>query len=179
MQHDLQDALERQLTAPSEAGPMDSLQHGILHLVVIGNYDSAKYEIERYVDALEIYPQFRVRTERYVGHCHDLISAIKMKRNFPGLNALSRSRQQELVDKVKGHFEELKYYLRKIEKVERELKLEDMRSTIWVVKTFFHTTFIVLTAAFLIELFGGLGSTFGLVFNDLVDKTMAILSKLI
>ena len=30
--------------------------------------------------------------------------AIKAKRNFPGLNSLTRSKQQELKEKVKEHF---------------------------------------------------------------------------
>jgi hypothetical protein len=49
----------------------------------------------------------------------------------------------------------LKHNLKHIERVEREHKLNDMRSTVWVVRTFAQVVTAILATAFLIDLEAG------------------------
>ncbi|RME17021.1 MAG: hypothetical protein D6797_03385 [Bdellovibrio sp.] len=174
VQTDLRSELKKHLNQHQVHG----LRQTILQQVVTANYEAAQRELDHYVDSLDEYPAFRPRTERYVRHAKDLINAIKSKRNFPGLSSLSKSKQQELIEKVLEHFDELKEYLKRLEKVERELKLEDMRSTVIVVKAFFHILFILVTIAFVNELLSGTGHTFSKVISDISNKLMELTMSL-
>jgi hypothetical protein len=116
-----------------DIGHVDGLRATILSFVASENYQRAMDELQRYVDSKYEYPKFAGRVERYVEYCGDLINAIKAKRSFPGMQYLSSTKQQELYDKAMGHFEELKATLRRIELVERELRLNDLHSTVYVV----------------------------------------------
>ena len=116
--------LERQRNSEIEAefqkkleskslGKIDSLRRVILEKVVNGDYELASSELERFVSLQSEYPTFEERTHRYVIHCQDVIGAISTKKNFPGLQTLPVSKQQEIYEKVMEHFEELKHYLKK------------------------------------------------------------------
>jgi len=146
MQEDLRRKLEE--SKRKDIGRMDSLRSSVLGLVVSENYERACEEMVAYVDLKTSFPAFQHRVERVVQHCSELIQAIETKRNFPGLAALSLAKQQEIHEKVLEHFEELKQHLRQIEKIEREFKLDDVRSTVWVVRSIVHG----LTAIFLVGL---------------------------
>ena len=142
-----------------DSGRMDSLRAGVLSLVVAESYERAAEELRAYVAARTEFPNYQERSSRYVEHCCDLIQAVQTKRNFPGLASLSMSKQQELHEKVLEHFEELKQNLVHIEKVEREHKLEDVRSTVWVVYALTLVTFAILVAGFLADIRSGVLSS--------------------
>jgi hypothetical protein len=154
-----------------DGGRVDSVRATILRLVVSENYDRAKVELEDYVEFKTAYPQFQERVSRHVQHCKDLIQAIETKRNFPGLASLSLAKQQELHDRVMGHFEELKQNLKHIEGVERDHKLNDVRSTVWVIQAICYVTFGIAASAFLLDLQSGLLSTAIYVASILLDDT--------
>ncbi|MEZ4872601.1 MAG: hypothetical protein R2827_10285 [Bdellovibrionales bacterium] len=65
----------------------------------------------------------------------DLIIAIKSKREFPGLSNLPVAKQREIFEKVLDHYDELRHYLKRIEAVNAEIQLNDIRSTVYVLKT--------------------------------------------
>lgn len=155
---------------------VDSLRHAILNNVVKENYERARKELNTYVDLKPEYPNFQIKAERYVKHCMDLIQAVETKRHFPGMSSLSMSKQQEIHDRVVAHFNELKQHLVQIEKIEREQKLEDVRSTVWVLKALCHSVGVILAVAFIMDLSTGMLRSSDIVFsafiNDLTDSIM-------
>lgn len=153
-----------------EAGRVDSLKRSILSYVASENYDLAKEVLKSYVSDKGDFPIFQERVERYVSHCCDLIQAIQLKRNFPGASSLTYSKQQEIHEGVVKHFDELKSSLTSIQKVERELKLEDLRSTTWFLSTLSHCLFILVSLSFAIAVSSGLGESFFLVMDHLTDQ---------
>lgn len=160
--HEMQSELNRKLQESNKkdlGGKGDHLRRSVLAMVVAEGYDNAKSRLTDYVGEKDEFPAFQERAERYVQHCSELISAIQMKRNFPGLASLSLSRQQEIHEKVMEHFEELKHNLKQIERIERDHKLVDIRSTVWVVKSFSLWVGLIVFAAFVIDLQAGVLSS--------------------
>lgn len=167
---ELQNEFQRRLESQANTGRIDSLREAILRCITARQYDLALSEIERYVDMKDDYPTFRRRVQPYVNHSKDIIMAIKAKRNFPGLSQLSTSKQQEIMEKVSDHFEELKGHLRRIERIEREIILNDLRSTVWVLKSLFYSAFVILAFGFTIEVLIGLSRAFDIVYDDIIQR---------
>ncbi len=151
-------------------GPVDSLRFKILSSVLNENYDSAIKGLRDYTDKPSPYPDFKDRVARYIKHGVDLTYAIKAKRGFPGLNSLTRAKQQELREKFKEHFKELQWTLRKIEKIERGLEIEDVRSTIYVVKALWLSGIAIVVLAFAIEIMRSMALDGYVVIDDLSNK---------
>lgn len=137
----------------------DHLRRSVLALVVAESYDGAKDRMTDYVAEKSEFPAFQSRVERYIKHCSELIHAIQTKRNFPGLASLSLSRQQEIHEKVMEHFEELKHNLRQVERIERDHKLLDIRSTVWVLKSFSAMSIAIFFAALVADMRAGVLSS--------------------
>lgn len=138
-----------------ELGKVDSFRHTVLSHMARENYEGAIHQLEIYLSSKSEYPQFEARAGRYLRYAKDLINAIKVKRSFPGLEHLAMSKQQELFDRAMEHFEDLKATLRKIEQVDVQVRLDDVRSTVWVVKALIYSVFAILILAFLMELSRG------------------------
>jgi hypothetical protein len=72
----------------------------------------------------------------------------------------------------------LKATLRKVERIEAEVRLDDVRSTVWVVKASIYCIFALLVLGFLLELSRGVlpaativvDDAFGHVTNAVFDK---------
>ncbi len=174
--HEIELRIRKELNR--QIGPhLGELRQGILQLVANNEYDSAVDELQLYVDHKTKYPLFQQRVETYVRHCKNLIYAIQAKRNFPSSVVLSYARQQELSEKVREHFEELKHYLKKIERVEREVKLDDMRSTVWVLKTLTYCLFALFALGFFLDLKAGMANSFFVAFHSLVDLLTGVVSS--
>lgn len=167
---EIQEDISKRLAQHKDPGRIDSIRNAVLTRVVNNNYEAALQELQMYVDFRVDYPNFQSRVQRYVDHCSDLVHAIETKRNFPGLGSLALSKQQEIYDRVLEHFEELKHYLKQIEQVERDVKLADVRSTVWFVKACTHAAFFVLVVGFTLEVVNGLGASFNSVINDMTIK---------
>jgi len=160
------------------SGRVNSLRVSVMGSVVAENYERAKEELTNYVDFKTSFPGFQERSQRYVHHCCELIQAIETKRNFPGLASLSLAKQQEVHEKVLEHFDELKHSLKQIEKVEREHKINDLRSTVWVVRALCQVVAGIFVVMFLIDLQTGLFSSFFNVVNAAVDDASSWLVNL-
>ncbi len=158
MQEDLRNKLLEAQRA--EVGKIDSLRGTVLRQVVGEQYDTAKMTMDSYIDSKSAYPEFQDRARRFAQHCSDLIDAIETKRNFPGYASLTLSKQQELHERVMSHFDELKQSLKHIEGVERDVKIVDLRSTVWVLRSLIVTTTAVYVAAFVVDLRAGFLSSF-------------------
>lgn len=163
----------------TDLGRADTLRFNVLTWVLEERYDKAIQELKDLLVKPSDFPSFHDKISRYVSHSIDLIYAIKAKRNFPGINSLTRAKQQELREKFKEHFQELQYVLKKVEKVEHDLRLEDARSTIYVVRAVWFGMVAVVTLAFALEIARGLAYTTEVVFEDAIIKSVDWLFALI
>lgn len=149
-----------------ELGRADTLRYNVLSFVVEENYESAIRELKKFAEKDSEYPHFRERSERYIMHSVDLVNAIRAKRKFPGVNSLTMAKQQELNEKFRTHFNELQYILKKIEKIQVDLRLEDVRSTVWVVRAVMNAAVAIALAAFILDVSRGLFKTTVIVIDD-------------
>jgi len=168
----------RMQASVKDLGQVDSMRHTILAYVASENYQRSIDELKRYVADKDAYPQFEVRAQRYYSYAIDLINAVRVKRSFPGLQNLAMAKQQELFDRAMEHFEDLKVTLKKIEQIDREVRLEDVRSTVMVVKAIIYSVFAISVLGFLLEVSRGLvpaavtvvDSSFGWVVDFIFNK---------
>lgn len=142
-----------------DLGSGDSLRRHILTWVLEGRYEKAIDELRVYLDSNSQYPGLKDKVHRYVNHSIDLIHAIKAKRSFPGVNSLTRSKQFELREKFIEHFKELQYILKTVEKIEYDIRLNDVRSTVYVVKAIWLAGISIAILGFWIEIVNGLAKT--------------------
>ena len=161
----------------SDLGRPDTLRYNILSFVINEEYERAIKTLKEFLTSDSNYPNFKNKIERYTLHGIDLIYAIRTKRNFPGINALTRTKQQELKEKFREHFNELKVILKKIENCVEELRLNDVKSTRILVNSLWLSTVTLFVAAILVEVFNGLGMTFVIVFEALLDDALGWLYK--
>jgi hypothetical protein len=152
----------------AEMGRADTLRYNVIVFVVEENYDRAINELKAFLESDSEFPKFREKVERYVNYGVDLINAIRAKRKFPGIHSLTMAKQQEITDKFHEHFNDLKIVLKKIEKVQNELRMEDIRSTVYVIKAIVNASFLITILAFLLEGARGLLSSVYVVADDLV-----------
>lgn len=153
-----------------DMGKPDTLRYNVLVWVLAEKYDAAIEALKKFVDEESEYPDFREKTARYLNHCIDLVYAIKAKRNFPGINSLTRSKQQELKEKFKFHLRELQSTLMRIEVIRHDLRVRDVRSTIYVVKALWIAGLCVILLAFFLEMAHGMANTSSVVISDLTDQ---------
>jgi len=154
----------------TDLGTPDTVRFNVLTFVVNEEYDRAAHYLKDFLERESVYPNFKERVERYVMHSIDLVYAIKNKRNFPGMSLLGKSKQNELREKYRDHFFELKSVMKKIENCQEELRLNDIKSTTMIVRSFWLATMAVFVSAFAIEMFQGLGLTFIVVIEEYVNK---------
>ncbi|AHZ84597.1 hypothetical protein AB1A81_09655 [Bdellovibrio bacteriovorus] len=163
----------------SDLGRPESLRYNILTWVLDERYDRAIEELKDFLEKPSEYPNFQDKVTRYINHSIDLIYAIKAKRSFPGINSLTRAKQQELREKFKEHFRELQYVLKIVEKVQGDLRIQDVRSTIYVVKAAWFASLAVIILAFWLDIVNGLAKTSVLVFDDGFGKLANVLAEMI
>ena len=154
----------------SDLGRPDSFRYNILTMVINEEYDRAIRTLKEFIESDSAYPNFRMKIERYALHSIDLIYAIRTKRNFPGLGNLTRTKQQELREKFKEHFKELRFMMKKIEDSVEELRLNDVRSTGIVLKAFLFSLIIIFVSGVALDFAQGLGSSISIVFHEQADR---------
>ncbi len=177
--NEIQESIQERLRSTKDFGSGDSLRHVILSSVASGQYDQARRDIENYVSAKTGFPNFQRSVERYRRYSLDLVNGIEAKRNFPGLVSLPLAKQQEIYEKVIEHFEDLKVNLKQIERHEKEAKLEDIRSTVWVVKALMNGLFFLVGFGFFLEMQAGLATSFMVVLDAALDESVAALFSLV
>lgn len=149
-----------------DLGRADGLRHTILTLVSEQEYERAIKRLVEFQESKHEYPKFDIRAGRYVRYATDLINAIKAKRSFPGWHFLNMSKQKELHDRAKEHFDDLTATIRKIEQIDVEVRAEDFRSTVLVVKAAIYSLFAILIIGFFRELSRGVLPALGFVIDD-------------
>ncbi len=154
----------------SDSSSRIGVRNHVLSLVVQGYYAKAQEELRFYVQQKSAFPLFQDEVAKTVDYCIDLINAIEAKRNFPGVSHLTLSKQQDIFDRVLSHFHELKHNLDAIEKIEREHKVSDVRSTVWVVSVLINSILAITMVGFVLEFYNGMGRSLLLVSNILMDR---------
>ena len=150
-----------------DLGRADTFRFNVVTYVVEENYDRAIFDLKAFLEKDSAYPLFRGRIERYIAHAIDLVNAIRAKRRFPGASSLTMAKQQELNDRFREHFNELQLVLKRIEKIETDLRIEDMRSTVWVVKALVNSVLVIAVLAFIMDVSHGLFMTTAIVTDDI------------
>ncbi|MGZ5279584.1 MAG: hypothetical protein ACXWC9_06565 [Pseudobdellovibrionaceae bacterium] len=150
-----------------DMGRADTLRYNVLTYVVEENYEGATRELKEYLETDFEYPNFKERIERYIQHANDLVNAIRAKRKFPGAQMLTTAKQQELNEKFVAHFLELQLVLKKVERIQQDVRIEDIRSTVWIVQAGITAMIVVAVVAFLLDVNQGLMHTTIVVFDDL------------
>lgn len=161
----------------SDLGAPDTVRYNVLTFVINEEYDRAINYLKDFLERDSDYPNFKDRVDRYTNHAIDLIFAIRTKRNFPGMSLLTKSKQNELRERYRDHFYELKSVMRKIEKSQEELRLTDIKSTTMLVKAVWFSAVVVFVSGVVIEIFQGLGATFFVVFDDYLNSALEYLFK--
>lgn len=149
---------------------IDDLKTEVLNQVADEQFDRAIGVLQDFLEQPSEYPQFKSRMERLVSHSVDLVNAIRAKKNFPGMASLTRSKQQELAERTTDHYNELQMTITKMERIMNQLKREDVRSTLWILRSVIYAAGLVLIVAFLKEVTGGLWGVFNSVAEDALDK---------
>jgi hypothetical protein len=164
---------------PVDFGKADSLRYNILSWVLNEQYDRAIQELRNFASQDSDYPNFKEKVERLALHSVDLVYAIKAKRNFPGLSSLTRAKQQELREKFKVHFKELQAVMKRIEKIQVDLRIEDARSTIYIIRALWLAGAAISLLAFIKEVVGGLALTSSVVMSDLLNQAVEAIFTII
>jgi hypothetical protein len=158
------------VSVPTKDIAPDELKRNVLVFVTDGNYDEAISLLHRFLAIESDYPNYKSKTERFVKHSIDLINAIRAKKNFPGLNMLTRSKQQEIGDKITDHYNELQFSLSRVGVVLQQIKREDVRSTLWLFRSLVYAGWLIMIIALLVEVSGGLYRIGSIVIDDVVEK---------
>lgn len=161
-----------------DMGAADSLRHHILSWVLEGRYEKAIDELRQYLETDSEFPGFKEKVLRYTNHSIDLIYAIKAKRGFPGLSSLTRSKQSELREKFIEHFKELQSIMKTVENIEYDMRIKDVRSTVYVVRAAWLAGFAIAALAFWLEVVNGLADTGVTVFDDGLIRLADWLTKI-
>jgi hypothetical protein len=156
--------------AGKDMGRADTFRYNVLTYVVEENYEGAIRELKTFLEADSEYPKFRERIDPYIQHGVDLVNAIRAKRKFPGAQMLTMAKQQELNEKFVAHFSELQGILKKVERIQNDLRLEDIRSTVWIVKAAITSAIVIAVVAFLLDVNQGLLQTTVVVVDDLFHE---------
>jgi hypothetical protein len=147
----------------------DDLKRNVLVLVAEGKYDEAIDSLNTFLSIKSDYPNFKKKTERFVNHSIDLINAIRAKKNFPGFTMLTRSKQQEIGDKIADHYNELQFALSRVGVILQQIKREDVRSTLWLLRALVYAGWLLMIIALAAEIAGGLYKVGALVIDDYVN----------
>lgn len=128
----------------------DTISKIILSLVIDDRFDSAMNEIQYYQQLKAKTPLFAGKTNSHFRSAVAIIRDIREKRNIPNFDRLRSGKQKEVRDQVIKQVKHLKDILTKIEQVDHDLKIQDVRSTVWVLKTF---TFCSVTLVFFVAIY--------------------------
>jgi hypothetical protein len=163
----------------AEMGRADTLRYNVNCFVIEENYDRAIEELENYKNIDFDLPGYQKKIEPYLNHCIDLVHAIRAKRGFSKNITLTRSKQQEIGDTIKMHYDELQYIFKKIEQVRNQMTLEDLRSTVWIIKAIVYSVSSIVLILFIKEMFNGSIESFFIVLEAVTEDSINWIFKLI
>lgn len=176
---EIQRSITERLGQIKDLGQGDTLRFVVLSDVAKGRYDEARAEVARFVDENWKFPNFQSRANRYRNYCLDVINAVEAKRSFPGLGSMPLAKQQEIYESVVDHFEDLKANLKLIERLEKEAKLDDIRSTVMVLKAAVFAVSLIIGTAFALEWYRWLGGSVHAVYDSSANDLAKWMSRIL
>ncbi|PIT98636.1 MAG: hypothetical protein COT74_13090 [Bdellovibrionales bacterium CG10_big_fil_rev_8_21_14_0_10_45_34] len=123
-------------------GRVDSLKNSILSFVANSKYDVARRELKVYRSYKISVPGYIARTTQMYEQSEFIISQIEQLGRSKEKPSLPLAQKQRIQEKLLGLFESLKSYLGRIEQVENDLKVRDLRASAWVLRTFVICVFV-------------------------------------
>lgn len=166
-----QEELEQRLSE-SISGRLDGLRHTVLSLVVEGRYDTAIAELSYYANSDQKLEVFKSKARRYLNHCEELIRAVESKIKFCQTRTITRSQKHQLYVMVIKHFHELTDSLKKIERIENDIRVTDLKSTVWVLKAFIMCVGVLIIFAMVREATMTMKEPFLVIVNDSIEFIM-------
>lgn len=167
IEQEIQKKVEKSIIVRTEV-----LTSSILRRIAEGQYDEAAGDLEAYCRNRPGFPLFFSKAEGTLKYCQKLIRAIQYKRHQAVGAVNSKAKQQHFQDQVLAHFEDLKAHLRRLEKLEREFKAEDIRSTVWVLKAASLSLFALVALVTFSELYYGLGNEIISTVEETMDMSL-------
>jgi hypothetical protein len=158
-------------------GRADSFVNTILSLVAEDRFDTAVQELRYYQELKGQLYIFINRTERYFDHCEELIRAIETKKGFPNFGNLAMSKQEEIHEMVRSHFDDLRGSLKQIQKVEKDIHIDDVRSTVWVIKALVISVGVIVALALSMQVARSLGFPLKVLRDDITSSMADGLEK--
>ncbi|MBX7232662.1 MAG: hypothetical protein K1X29_11310 [Bdellovibrionales bacterium] len=168
----VQTGITENLKKAQDSGYGDNIMQVVLNCVVRGEYKAAIYELDHYINSRAQFPNFQSRVVNQKKLAQELINAIESKRNFPGLATLPLAKQQELKEHVLYNFKELKKHISSITAQEKNARMQDLRSTVILLKVSALSVFGVFAFAFFLIVTQWLGRTFVFVFDAQIQATV-------
>lgn len=147
-------------------GQVDSLRNSILTFVADKQYEVAIREIRMYQKFKSDLEIFKTRTERHFDLGEELIESIRTLLATPDLKVLPMSKRQLIYERVVTHFESLKMTLDKLEKVENDIKIRDVRFTVWVLQVSCAAIGTLIAIVALNECIATLGRPMDVLYED-------------
>jgi hypothetical protein len=146
----------------------DSLKSTVLGLAKSGNFDAAKREMKFYQQQNTSTPGFEFRTKHYFTHCYELLDAISNLKHIPNFENLRAAQQKQIRERIMTYGQDLSSILGRIDKVTNDLKIQDIRSTMWVIRTLTVCFALLIFVTALIEAFTTVGSPLSTVANQIM-----------
>lgn len=156
---------------------VNAIRAEVLALVTANEFNKAIHVLKLFSEKDFVYPNFKLKAERYITHAVDLILAIEANRKFSDLSSLTRSKQQELKEKFNKHSEDLKMMLEKVELSYNDLRVKDSRSTKYLVKSIWLSVLIVAVSALFLDIINGLSKTVFILVDNGIDIFTAAIAK--
>lgn len=146
----------------------EGFRHDILTMVSAGKYRAVLTEIAAFQEEKnKAMPHFNVKSGRYFQYINQLIEAIREHKTIPNFDQLPAGQQKKIHEQVFSYFDELNNTLKRVESVIHDLKVQDVRSTIWVLKTFSYCVMVVLSVTAFVEAVNFLGNPLAVLLSHL------------
>lgn len=151
----------------------DGFRHDILSMVSHKKYRGVLKEIDAFYKEKErTMPHFNVKAKRYFDYIKQLIEAIEEHKTIPNFDQLPAAQQKKVHEQVFTYFDELNNTLKRVEKVIHDLKVQDVRSTIWFLKTFSYCVMVILSVMAFTEAVEWIGNPLPVLFRSFEEVLM-------
>ena len=162
---------------PPHWSDISAVRVEVMGLIAANEFNKAIHVLKAFSEKDFVYPNFKLKAERYISHAIDLILAIESNRKFSDLSSLTRSKQQELKEKFTKHNEELKVMLDKVELAYNDLRIKDSRSTKYLVRSAWLSILIVSGSLLFFEVVNGLSHSAFIVLESGIDQLSDALAQ--
>ncbi len=137
-----------------------SLSHRILSLIAYKSYQQGVQELQDYINMRsKEYSAFYLASHRYFLRIQSISMAVEKQRSAPNLENYPEAKKHEVYDLLKEYFKELRNQIKGVENAEYALRVEDVRSTVWVVRAMAFSVIGIFVLGFCLDLFTGSYST--------------------